>query len=59
MPQPLSYIEKGFSMSYSDLKDCKIITAFITPFHEDGTITFDAPPALIEHLLSHHTDGIL
>ena len=59
MPQPLSYIEKGFSMSYSDLKDCKIITAFITPFHEDGTINFDALPALIEHLLAHHTDGIL
>ena len=59
MPQPLSYIEKGFSMSYNDLKDCKIITAFITPFHEDGSINFDALPALIEHLLAHHTDGIL
>ena len=46
-------------MSYNDLKDCKIITAFITPFHEDGTINFDALPALIEHLLAHHTDGIL
>ena len=46
-------------MSYNDLKDCKIITAFITPFHEDGTINFDALPALIEHLffLAHHTDG--
>ena len=59
MPQPLSYIEKGFSMSYQDLKDCKIITAFITPFHEDGSINFDAIPKLIEHLLAHHTDGIL
>ena len=46
-------------MSYQDLKDCKIITAFITPFHEDGSINFDAIPALIEHLLDHHTDGIL
>ena len=46
-------------MSYKDLKECKIITAFITPFHEDGSINFDAIPALIEHLLAHHTDGIL
>ncbi|MEZ7601773.1 4-hydroxy-tetrahydrodipicolinate synthase [Streptococcus sp. 27098_8_91] len=46
-------------MSYQDLKDCKIITAFITPFHEDGSINFDAIPKLIEHLLAHHTDGIL
>ena len=46
-------------MSYQDLKECKIITAFITPFHEDGSINFDAIPALIEHLLDHHTDGIL
>ena len=46
-------------MSYQDLKECKIITAFITPFHEDGSINFDAIPALIEHLLVHHTDGIL
>lgn len=46
-------------MSYQDLKECKIITAFITPFHEDGSINFDAIPALIEHLLTHHTDGIL
>ena len=46
-------------MSYNDLKDCKIITAFITPFHEDGSINFDALPDLIEHLLAHHTDGIL
>lgn len=46
-------------MSYQDLKDCKIITAFITPFHEDGSINFDSIPDLIEHLLAHHTDGIL
>ncbi len=46
-------------MSYQDLKECKIITAFITPFHQDGSINFDAIPALIEHLLAHHTDGIL
>ena len=29
-------------MSYQDLKECKIITAFITPFHEDGSLNFDA-----------------
>ena len=29
-------------MSYQDLKSVKIITAFITPFHEDGSINFDA-----------------
>ena len=46
-------------MSYHDLKECKIITAFITPFHADGSINFEAIPELIEHLLSHHTDGIL
>ena len=27
-----------FLMSMQDLKECKIITAFITPFHEDGSI---------------------
>jgi len=27
-------------MSYQDLKECKIITAFITPFHEDGSMPF-------------------
>ena len=46
-------------MAYADLKNCKIITAFITPFHEDGSINFEAIPDLIEHLLAHHTDGIL
>ena len=46
-------------MSYQDLKNCRMITAFITPFHEDGSINFEAIPPLIEHLLAHHTDGIL
>ena len=46
-------------MSYHDLKDCKIITAFITPFHEDGSINFEALPAFIQHLLAHHTDALL
>ena len=46
-------------MAYKDLLNCKIITAFITPFHEDGSINFEAIPDLIEHLLAHHTDGIL
>ena len=38
-------------MSYQDLKNCRMITAFITPFHEDGSINFEAIPPLIEHLL--------
>ena len=46
-------------MAYADLKNCKIITAFIIPFHDDGSINFEAIPDLIEHLLAHHTDGIL
>ena len=43
----------------SRFKNCRMITAFITPFHEDGSINFEAIPPLIEHLLAHHTDGIL
>ncbi len=26
---------------------------------KDGTVNFDALPALIEHLLAHHTDEVL
>lgn len=46
-------------MSIQDLRDVKIITAMITPFKEDGSINFEVLPELIEHLLSHHTEGIL
>lgn len=46
-------------MSIQDLRDVKIITAMITPFKEDGAINYDVLPELIEHLLSHHTEGIL
>lgn len=46
-------------MSIEQLKESKIITAMITPFHEDGSINFDALPDLVEHLLAHHTEGIL
>ncbi|EMB79779.1 4-hydroxy-tetrahydrodipicolinate synthase [Streptococcus mutans] len=46
-------------MSIQDFKDVNIITAFITPFKEDGSINFAALPKLIEHLLAHHTQGLL
>lgn len=46
-------------MSITDLKDARIITALVTPFKEDGSINFEALPKLIEHLLAHHTEGIL
>lgn len=46
-------------MSIQDLRDVKIITAMITPFKKDGAINYDVLPELIEHLLSHHTEGIL
>ena len=36
MPQPLSCIEKGFSMSYNDLKDCKIILHLSPPSMKMG-----------------------
>lgn len=46
-------------MSIQDLRDVKIITAMITPFKEDGAINYEVLPELIEHLLAHHTEGIL
>lgn len=46
-------------MSIEDLKNVKIITALVTPFHQDGSINFDALPKLIEHLLDHHTEALL
>ena len=41
------------------LKKARIITALVTPFHEDGTINFKAFPRLIEALLAHHTEGLI
>lgn len=46
-------------MSIEQLRNVKIITALITPFHPDGSINFAALPKLIEHLLAHHTEGLL
>lgn len=46
-------------MSLEALKNAKIITALVTPFHEDGSINFDALPKLIEELLAHHTQGLI
>lgn len=46
-------------MSIDQLRDVKLITALITPFHEDGSINYDALPDLIEHLLAHHTEALL
>ncbi|AND79334.1 4-hydroxy-tetrahydrodipicolinate synthase [Streptococcus pantholopis] len=46
-------------MPNTDFKDVKIITALVTPFREDGSINFEALPKLIEHLLAHHTEGLL
>ncbi len=46
-------------MSIQDLRHVKIITAMITPFKEDGAINYNVLPELIEHLLAHHTEGIL
>lgn len=46
-------------MAIKELKDARIITALVTPFHEDGTINFQALPKLIEYLLAHHTEGLI
>lgn len=46
-------------MSLEDLRKARIITALVTPFHEDGSINFKALPKLIEHLLAHHTEGLI
>lgn len=46
-------------MSLEDLRKARIITALVTPFHDDGSINFGALPKLIEHLLSHHTEGLI
>ena len=46
-------------MSIEDLKKARIRTALVTPFKEDGSINFEALPKLIEHLLAHHTEGMI
>ena len=46
-------------MSIEDLKKARIITALVTPFKEDGGINFEALSKLIEHLLAHHTEGLI
>ena len=46
-------------MSIEDLKKARIITALVTPFKEYGSINFEALPKLIEHLLAHHTEGLI
>lgn len=46
-------------MSLEELRKARIITALVTPFHEDGSINFKALPKLIEHLLAHHTEGLI
>lgn len=46
-------------MSIEQLRNAKIITAMVTPFNENGSINFDALPKIVEHLLAHHTEGIL
>lgn len=46
-------------MLIDQLRDVKLITALITPFHEDGSINYDALPELTEHLLAHHTEALL
>ena len=46
-------------MSIEDLKKARIITALVTPFKEDGSINFEVLPKLIEHLLAHHTEGLI
>ena len=46
-------------MTLDALKKARIITALVTPFHEDGSINFEAIPPLVEDLLAHHTEGLV
>ncbi|MGC6770230.1 4-hydroxy-tetrahydrodipicolinate synthase [Enterococcus sp. LJL128] len=41
------------------LTNASIITAMVTPFDSAGQIAFDRLPALVEHLLESHTEGII
>ena len=36
-----------------------VLTAIVTPFHEDGSVDFDAFEALARHLVEHGSDGIV
>lgn len=53
------YVKERENMSIEQLRNAKVITAMVTPFKPDGSINYGALPKLVEHLLEHHTDGIL
>jgi 4-hydroxy-tetrahydrodipicolinate synthase len=36
-----------------------VLTAIVTPFHEDGSVDFDAFQALARHLVDHGSDGVV
>ncbi|OTN86405.1 4-hydroxy-tetrahydrodipicolinate synthase [Enterococcus sp. 7E2_DIV0204] len=42
-----------------NLENATIITAMVTPFDESGAIDFAKLPQLVDHLLDHHTEGII
>ncbi|MCB5951002.1 4-hydroxy-tetrahydrodipicolinate synthase [Enterococcus sp. BWT-B8] len=42
-----------------ELTNASIITAMVTPFNEAGEIDFGKLPALVEHLLGTHTEGLI
>ena len=52
-------VKKREFMSVAQLENAHIITALVTPFKADGEINFAALPKLIEHLLAHHTQGLV
>lgn len=37
----------------------RVITAMITPFHEDGSVDYEGAAALAKHLVQHGSEGIL
>lgn len=41
------------------LKNARIITAMVTPFHPDGSLAVSLLPEVIEYLLSHGTEGLV
>lgn len=41
------------------LTEASIITAMVTPFADNGEIDFAKLPGLIEHLLAHHSEGLV
>ena len=36
-----------------------VLTAMVTPFHEDGSVNYEKAQELALHLLDHGSDGIL